>query len=57
MLSTKASSADVDLSFFPLYGNCSWVDVRQPASLGMSFRVAYAMSKLNSLATNITLHG
>jgi len=56
VLGTEASGADVDFSGPSFYHNRSSVNIRQPASGGMLFGVAYAVPKSSSFTANIALH-
>jgi hypothetical protein len=56
ILGAKASGADVDFSGPSLYHNRSSVDIRQPASRGMLFRMAYTTPEGRSFTANFTLH-
>jgi hypothetical protein len=52
----ETPGADVDFSFPSFYHNRSSLDIRQLASQGMLFGVAYAMPKLGSFTANFALH-
>jgi hypothetical protein len=52
----EAPGADVDFSFLSFYDNRGPLDIRQPASVGMLFGMAYAMSEGSALAANFALH-
>lgn len=56
ILGAETSGADVDLLLSTVYHDCGSMNIGQPAPLGMFLRVAYAITKLSSLATDITLH-
>ena len=56
VLGAEASGADVDFSFPSLYHNRSSVDIRQPASGGMLFRMAYTTPEGRSFTANFALH-
>lgn len=56
ILGAETSGADVDFLLSTVYHDCGSMNIGQPAPLGMFFGVAYAITKLNSLATDITLH-
>jgi hypothetical protein len=56
VLGAETSGADVDFSWPSLYHNRSSVDIRQPASGGMLFGMAYATPKGSSFTANIALH-
>src|SRR3972149_4466682 len=56
VLGAEASGANVDFSFPSFYHNRSSLDVRQPASQGMLFGVAYTMPKCSFFTANFALH-
>jgi hypothetical protein len=56
VLSAEASGADVDFSLPSLYHNRSSLDIGQPSSRGMLFRMAHTATKLHLLPTDLTLH-
>ena len=56
ILGAEASGADVDFSFPSFYHNRSSLNIRQPASQGMPFGVAYIMPGLRFFTANLTLH-
>jgi hypothetical protein len=56
VLGAEASGADVDFSWLSLYHNRSSLDIRQPASVGMLFGVAYTMPELSLFTANFALH-
>ena len=56
VLGAEASRADVDFSAPSFYHNRSSVNIRQPASGGMLFGMAYTTPKSSSFTANITLH-
>jgi hypothetical protein len=56
VMGAEASSADVDFCLLSFYHNRSSVDIRQPASRGMLFGMAYTAPEVSSFTANITLH-
>jgi len=44
------------LFLFAIYYNSTAMDIRQPASLGMSLGMAYTITIMSSFTTNITFH-
>jgi hypothetical protein len=56
VLGAEAPRADVDFSLPSLYHNRSPLDIRQPASEGMLFGMAYTTPKVSSFTTNLALH-
>jgi hypothetical protein len=56
VLGAEAPRADVDFSFPSLYHNRSPLDIRQPASGGMLFGMAYTTPKVSFFTTNLALH-
>lgn len=56
VLGAEASGADVDFSGPSFYHNRSSLDIRQPASGGMLFRMAYTIPESRSFTANIALH-
>ena len=56
IIGTKTSGADLDFLLRPLYHNCCAMNIRQPFSPGMPFRVTYLIPEHGSFATNFTLH-
>jgi hypothetical protein len=56
VLGAEASGADVDFSGPSFYHNRSSVDIRQPAAVGMLFRMAYTMPEGRSFTANFALH-
>jgi len=55
-LGAETPGANIDFLLSAVYGDCASMNIGEPAPLGMFFRVAYAITKLNSLATDITFH-
>jgi hypothetical protein len=53
MLTAQAAGTQIKLFRFPIKHNSSWLDIRQPASSGMLFRVAYPMTEVYCFATDI----
>jgi hypothetical protein len=53
MLTAQAAGTQVKLLRFSIKHNSSWLNVRQPASSGMLFRVAYPVTEVSCLATDI----
>jgi len=56
ILGAETPGADIDFLLSTVYDDCGSMNIGQPAPLGMFLRVAYAITELNSLATDITLH-
>lgn len=56
VLGAEAPRADVDFSLPSLYHNRSPLDIRQPASEGMLFGMAYTTPKVSFFTTNLALH-
>jgi len=56
ILSAKAPGANANFPFLTVYSNGSSMNIRQPAPFDTFLRMAYAIPKLNSFTTNITLH-
>ncbi len=46
MLSAQASSAQVKSFWLTIYGDSSSVDIRQPAPVGVAFRMAHIVAEL-----------
>jgi MFS-type transporter involved in bile tolerance (Atg22 family) len=55
-LGAETSGANIDFLLSTVYDDCGLMNIGQPAALGMFVGVAYAITKLGSLATDITLH-
>lgn len=56
ILGAETPGADVDFLLSTVYDDCGSMNIGQPAPLGMFLGVAYAITKLSSLATDITFH-
>ena len=56
IISAKTPGADIDFCPFPFYHNCVAMNIREPSSLGMPFRVTHIVPSHRPLATNLTLH-
>ena len=56
IMGAQASGADVDFFGSSFYHNRSSVNIRQPASHGMLFGVAYTMPELSLFTANFALH-
>jgi len=55
MLTAQATSTQIKLFLFSINHYRSWLNIRQPASSGMLFRVAYPMTEVYCFATYIAL--
>jgi hypothetical protein len=55
MLTAQAAGTQIKLFRFPIKHNSSWLNIRQPASSGMLFRVAYPITEVYCFATYIAL--
>jgi hypothetical protein len=53
MLTAQAAGTQIELFRFPIKHNRSWLNIRQPASSGMLFRVAYPMTEVCCFATDV----
>jgi hypothetical protein len=49
----QAAGTQIKLFRFSVEHNSSWLDIRQPASSGMLFRVAYPITEVYCFATYI----
>jgi hypothetical protein len=56
ILGAETPGADIDFLRSTVYHDCGSMNIGQPAPLGMFLGVAYAITKLSSLATDSTLH-
>jgi hypothetical protein len=54
MLTAQAAGTQIEPFRFPIKHNRSWLNIRQPASSGMLFRVAYPMTEVCCFATEVT---
>ena len=54
MLTAQTACAQINAFWLPVSDNRSWLDIRQPASLGMLFRVAYSVTKVCCFSTEFT---
>ena len=54
VLGTQAPGTDLKPSLLTAYRHFGAANVRQPLSFGMTFGVAYVVSKLECLSTEIT---
>jgi hypothetical protein len=53
MLTAQAAGTQIDSFWFPIKYNRSWLDIGQPASSGMLFRVAYPVAEVCCFATDV----
>jgi hypothetical protein len=53
MLTAQAAGTQIKLFRFPIKHNSSWLNIRQPASSGVLFRVAYPVTEVCCFATDI----
>jgi hypothetical protein len=53
MLTAQAAGTQIKLLWFSIKHNSGWLNIRQPASSGMLFRVAYPMTEVYCFATDI----
>ena len=55
-MGAETPGANIDFLRSTVYDDCGSMNVGQPAPLSMFLRVAYAIPKLSSLTTDVTLH-
>ena len=55
MLTAQTAGTQIKPLWLPTNHNRSWLNIRQPASSGMLFRVAYPMTEVYCFATYIAL--
>jgi hypothetical protein len=53
MLTAQAAGTQIEPFGFPIKHNRSWLNIRQPASSGMLFRVAYPMTEVCCFAADV----
>jgi hypothetical protein len=53
MLTAQAAGAQINLLRFSINHNSGCLNIRQPASSGMLFRVAYPVTEVGCFATDI----
>jgi len=53
-MTAQTTSTQIKPLRFSINHNRSWLDIRQPASSGMLFGVAYSITKVCGFATDIT---